>query len=85
VVSGSSEPDAIKLSVNIESNSLSKARYVTGIESKVIGSKKSFIKLAENGGTVEEELDDKSKCCVSDEELIRLGDIGLEVREEYVI
>ena len=79
MVSASAEPDTIRLSVNIESNSLSKRRTIAGIESKVIGSKKTSIKLAENGGTVEEEIEDNSTCCVSDDDLLRLGDIGLQV------
>jgi len=83
VVSASSEPDSIKLSVNIESNSLSKRRHITGIESKVIGQKKTFIKLLENGGTVEEEVIERSNCCVSDRDLLRLGDIGLEIHKHY--
>ncbi|CAG2168975.1 unnamed protein product [Oppiella nova] len=83
VVSASSEPDSIKLSVNIESNSLSKRRHITGIESKVIGQKKTLIKLLENGGTVEEEVIDRSNCCVSDRDLLRLGDIGLEIHKHY--
>jgi hypothetical protein len=79
VVSASSEPDTIKLSVNIESNSLSKRRHINRIESKVIGRKKTLIKLSESGGTVEEVVSDTSNCCVSDQDLMRLGDIGLKV------
>ena len=86
MVSASSEPDTIRLSVNIESNSLSKRRTIDGIKSKVIGAKKVLIKLAENGGTVEEEVIDKNKCCISDEDLHRLGDLGLRVRiTEYFV
>ena len=80
VVSASSEPDTIRLSVNIESNSLTKRRTVRRIESKVIGAKKLLIRLLENGGTVEEEVIDKEKCCISDDDLIRLADLGLRVR-----
>ncbi|XP_054166948.1 prodigiosin synthesizing transferase PigC-like [Oppia nitens] len=83
VVSASAEPDTIKLSVNIESNSLSKSRYIKGIENKVIGSKKSFIKLSENGGTVEEYVNDSSKCCLTDEDLYRLGDLALIIHKHY--
>ena len=79
MVSASSEPDSIKLSVNIESNSLSKRRTIKGIISKTIGAKKTLIKLAENGGTVEEVVNDKTNCCISDEDLIRLGNIALQV------
>ena len=71
------------MSVNIESNSLSTRRYITGIKSKVIGQKKTLIKLLENGGTVEEEVSDRSSCCVSDRDLLRLGDIGLEIHKHY--
>ncbi|CAG2162914.1 unnamed protein product [Oppiella nova] len=83
VVSASSEPDTIKVSVNIESNSLSTRRRVNGIESKVIGQKKTLIKLSDSGGTVEEEVDDPSNCCVSDDHLIRLADIGLRIHKHY--
>lgn len=79
-MSASAEPDTIKISVNIESNSLSVKRTVNKIVSKVIGKKKSMIKLSENGGTVEEEVNDNSNCCVSDEDLLRLADIGLQVK-----
>ncbi|CAG2168221.1 unnamed protein product [Oppiella nova] len=83
VVSASSEPDTIKLSVNIESNSLSKRRHINRIESKVIGRKKTLIKLSESGGTVEEVVSDTSNCCVSDQDLMRLGDIGLKIHKHY--
>ena len=84
-MSASSEPDTIRMSVNIESNSLSKRRTIKGIESKVIGAKKTLIKLSENGGTVEEEVFDKEKCCISDDDLFRLGDLGLRVNHFSLI
>ena len=79
VVSASAEPDTIRLSVDIESNSLSKKRFVKKIESKTIGAKKTSIKLDANGGTVEEEIIDKNNCCISDDLLIVLGKLGLRV------
>ena len=78
-MSASSEPDVIRLSVNIESNSLSKARTIKAIESKTIGSKKTLIKLSESGGTIEEEVKDSKNCCISDELALLLGDLGLQV------
>ena len=78
-MSASSKPDTIRMTVNIESNSLSKRRTIKGIASKLIGAKKMSIKLLENGGTVEEEVFDKEKCCLSDEDLYRLADLGLRV------
>ncbi|CAG2119091.1 unnamed protein product, partial [Medioppia subpectinata] len=60
------------------SNSLSKRRHIIAIESKVIGKKKTLIRLLENGGTVEEEVIDNNNCCISDEDLLQLGDIGLQ-------
>ncbi|XP_054166949.1 putative phosphoenolpyruvate synthase [Oppia nitens] len=83
VVSASAEPDTIKLSVNIESNSLSKSRYIKSIENKVIGAKKTFIKLLDNGGTVEEEVNNNNDCSVSDEDLYRLGDLALVIHKHY--
>ncbi|XP_054166988.1 prodigiosin synthesizing transferase PigC-like [Oppia nitens] len=83
VVSASAEPDTIKLSVNIESNSLSKPRNIKSIENKVIGAKKTSIKLSENGGTVEEEINDNTNCCVSDEDLYQLGDLALIIHKHY--
>ncbi|CAG2119218.1 unnamed protein product, partial [Medioppia subpectinata] len=83
VVSASSEPDTIKMSVNIESNSLSKRRHIKGIESKVIGQKKTLIRLSENGGTLEEDIEDTNSCCVSDEDLYRLADLGLKIQSYY--
>ncbi|CAG2113679.1 unnamed protein product, partial [Medioppia subpectinata] len=71
------------MSTNIESNSLSKRRHIIGIESKVIGKKKTLIRLLENGGTVEEEVNDSNNCCISDEDLLRLGDIGLQIHKHY--
>ena len=79
VVSASAEPDTIRLSVDIKSNSLSKKRSVKGIESKTIGAKKTLIRLDENGGTFEEEINDKNNCCISDDLILRLGVSGLEV------
>jgi hypothetical protein len=79
VVSASADPDTIKLSVNIESNSLSKPRSIRAIESKQIGSKKKSIKLAQNGGVIEEEIIDNDNCCINDEDLLRLGDIAVKV------
>ena len=78
-MSASSEPDVIRLSVNIESNSLSKARTIKAIESKTIGSKKTLIKLSESGGTIEEEVNDSKNCCISDELALLLGDLALQV------
>ncbi|CAG2106035.1 unnamed protein product [Medioppia subpectinata] len=71
------------MSTNIESNSLSKRRHIIGIESKVIGKKNTLIRLLENGGTVEEEVIDNNNCCISDEDLLRLGDIGLQIHKHY--
>ena len=79
VVSASAEPDTIRLSVDIKSNSLSKKRSVKRIESKTIGAKKTLIRLDENGGTFEEEINDKNNCCISDDLLILLGNLGLKV------
>ena len=79
VVSASAEPDTIRLSVDIKSNSLSKKRSVKGIESKTIGAKKTSIRLDENGGTVEEEINDKNNCCISDDLSTLLGNLGLRV------
>ncbi|CAG2105451.1 unnamed protein product, partial [Medioppia subpectinata] len=83
VVSASSEPDTIKMSTNIESNSLSKRRHIIAIQSKVIGKKKTLIRLLENGGTVEEEVIDNYNCCISDEDLLRLVNIGLQIHKHY--
>ncbi|XP_054166950.1 uncharacterized phosphotransferase YvkC-like [Oppia nitens] len=83
VVSASADPDTIKLSVNIECNSLSKPRNIRSIESKVIGAKKSSIRLSESGGTVEEEINDNTNCCVSDDVLYRLGDLALIIHKHY--
>ncbi|XP_054166684.1 prodigiosin synthesizing transferase PigC-like [Oppia nitens] len=83
VVSASAEPDTIKLSVNIESNSLSNTRSIKSIESKTIGAKKTFIKLLDNGGTVEEEVNNNNDCSVSDEDLYRLGDLALVIHKHY--
>jgi hypothetical protein len=73
------DPDTIELSVNIESNSLSKPRSIKAIESKQIGSKKKSIKLAQNGGVIEEEIIDNNYCCIDDKDLLRLGDIAVKV------
>ena len=83
VVSASAEPDTIRLSVNIESNTLSKPRTVRAIEKKTIGAKKMSIKLNESGGTVEEEISDSKSCCVSDEVVLRLADLGLRIHRHY--
>jgi len=67
------------LSVNIEANALTKPRSIHNIKSKQIGSKKSVIKIGENGGTVEHEVIDKNNYSVNDEDLLRLGDIAVQV------
>ena len=85
VVSASAEPDTIQLEVNIEGNSLSKPRYIKGITSKIIGSKKKVMKLGMDGGTVEEEIDDRDNCCVDEKELIRLGELALKVKARSLL
>ncbi|CAG2171455.1 unnamed protein product, partial [Oppiella nova] len=83
VVSGSSEPDTIHVSVDIESNSLSARRRVKAIDSKAIGQKKTSVRLSESGGTVVEEAPHGSGCCVTDEDVMRLADIGLQIHKHY--
>ena len=78
-VSDAAEPDTIKLSVNIDSNSTSKPRSIRAIDSKVIGTKKKVMKLNASGGTTEEDISDNTNCCVGDNELLRLGEIALKV------
>ena len=79
MVSASAEPDTIKVSVDIKSNSLSKPRIVKKIESKQIGAKKIAIKLADDGGVVEELIDDNKNCCINDNHLLRLADMAVKV------
>lgn len=79
VVSASAEPDTIRLSVNIEANSLSKPRRIKGIESKRVGSKKVSIMLASDGGTVEEEHSENNICCINDNEALMLGTLSVKV------
>ena len=79
VVSASSEPDTIKLLVNIEDNSLNKQRSIKCIDIKQLGAKKKIIKLSDSGGTYEEDLTDNQNCCVSDDEINKLGNIALKV------
>ena len=85
VVSASAEPDTIRLSVTLESNSLSMKRFVKGIESKTLGAKKISIKLDVNGGTVEEEINDKNSFCLNDDLLILLSKLGLIVSQTFYI
>ena len=80
-VSASAEPDTIRLSVNIESNTLSNPRTVRAIEKKTIGSKKMSIKLNESGGTFEEEISERQNCCLSDEVVLRLAHLGLIIHK----
>ncbi len=38
-----------------------------------------MLKLVESGGTVEQEVIDNNSCCISDSDLLRLGDIAVKV------
>jgi phosphoenolpyruvate synthase/pyruvate phosphate dikinase len=81
VVSASIDPDTIILSVDIESNSLSKKRKIKEIESTKIGSKSKSIKVNHDCGfgIQEFETTDPKTCCISVNEAVTLGEIGLEI------
>lgn len=79
VVSAMSEPDTIRVSVDIKDNSFNN-RTIEGIKSISIGSKGKSIKMNTSGsGTVEVDTNDKTKCCISNDEALRLANIALEV------
>jgi len=37
------------------------------------------MKLAENGGVIEEEITDNNNCCISDNDILCLADIAVKV------
>jgi len=43
------------------------------------------MKLADGGGTFEQEMNDQEKCCVEDEDLLRLGNIAIKVHVNHYI
>ena len=79
VVSAITEPDTIRVGVNVRDNSLN-GRTIAGIKSTIIGSKEKYIKMNDSSeGTVEMDLYDAKKCSLSPQNTIRLSNIALEV------
>ena len=80
VVSASADPDSIKLRVRYNFNR--RKLEVTGVTSREIGAKRDFIRLDKTGlGTVQQESneDERQKCCLSEEEIMKLGQIAIMV------
>ncbi|KAG8194954.1 hypothetical protein JTE90_021415 [Oedothorax gibbosus] len=77
VVSGSEEPDTIELKRN-EDDKLS-------VVNKIIGSKGRRIVMQDGEGTTLQEVPEheRSACCLSDENAIRLGDIAVKLHKSY--
>ena len=73
VVSGTAEPDTIYLTRSVND-------HLT-IKEKTVGSKSLQIKLSADGGTSTENVEDgaASTCCLSDEDILQLGEIGVQV------
>ena len=63
----------------MSSNNLDAIRRIKEIQSKSIGTKKIVMKIKDDGGTLYEEIENNNNCCVSDDHLIQLGQIALEV------
>jgi len=79
VVSAAAEPDTIRVKVNIKNNDYD-GRTIEGIKSIEIGSKAKCIKINDSeDGTVEIDGQDQNRCCISDENAIRLANIALKV------
>lgn len=83
VVSASVNPDNISLLVEMESNSLDSKSSVKSIDKMIIGGKESLIKIDRNSGSgteIETNASAKDKCCLSDEQMKSLGEIGLKIQ-----
>jgi pyruvate,water dikinase len=81
VVSSTAEPDTITLSVDVNDNSFD-SRNISGIESIIIGSKHSSIRMKESGTYTSNETSDKSSnCCVSEDLALKLGRVILKVQQ----
>ncbi|CAG2105185.1 unnamed protein product [Medioppia subpectinata] len=83
VVSAMSEPDTIRVALNITDNSFN-SRTVKGIKSISIGSKAKAIKMNTSGsGTVEVDTNDANSCCISNENALKLTNIALEIQKFF--
>ncbi|CAG2105604.1 unnamed protein product [Medioppia subpectinata] len=85
VVSATVNPDNISLLVDMESNSYDTQWDIKSIDSVVIGAKETAIRISKksvSGGTeVEQNISVKDKCCLSDEQMRKLGEIGLKIQK----
>ncbi|XP_060693958.1 putative phosphoenolpyruvate synthase isoform X1 [Hemiscyllium ocellatum] len=77
VVSGHSEPDTITLSHNLKGK--------CQIIKKEIGVKKRWCLENDDGGIKYEDtlISDAAKCCISDDVILRLGQVAFQVRKTY--
>ncbi|RWS16195.1 Cleft lip and palate transmembrane protein 1-like protein [Dinothrombium tinctorium] len=83
VVSASSEPDTIRVKINVKSNNLNEKRTVDSIESIEVGRKAKFIKLREGGGTIEMDVKKVDTCCVDTVNLMKLAQMSLDIHAFY--
>ncbi|RWS04540.1 Cleft lip and palate transmembrane protein 1-like protein, partial [Dinothrombium tinctorium] len=83
VVSASAEPDTIRVKINVKSNDLNDKRTVDGIESIEVGRKEKFIKVNEEGGTVEMNRNSSEKCCLDTNDIMKLAEVCLHVHAYY--
>lgn len=65
--------------MNLSSNNLNEIRKINKIESRSIGTKKIVMKMNDDGGTICKEIENNNNCSVTDDHLIQLGEIALEV------
>ena len=82
-MSASVNPDSIRLLVNMKSNSLDIKRSINSIEKIVIGAKETAIKINKSVGSgteVETNASVADKCCLTEQQIRDLGEIGLKIQ-----
>ncbi|XP_054162321.1 putative phosphoenolpyruvate synthase [Oppia nitens] len=83
VVSAAVNPDNISLIVDMEFNSYDNQRCIKSINDIIIGAKESVMKIkTDSGAGIEIQTNDSnaSKCCLSDDQIKTLGEIGLKLQ-----
>ena len=86
MVSATVNPDNISVLVDMNTNSYETERSVKSIEKIDIGAKESAIKISKESGSgteVEINTNQKDKCCLTDDQIINLANIGLKVQRYY--
>ena len=62
---------------------MNKNRSIKEIESRIIGTKKIVMKMKKDGGTISQQIQNNDVCCITDENLFKLGQVALQIHKFY--